>query len=633
MQRLGAIFVLGTTFGTITISAFLYITAVLPLAENREKTIVKEWKMILAESMNGKKIAGEMTAVAISSNKEVIQEFSNHHNHSPLDFIKHTFDKDDAFNDIEFELVDEAGHVLLRSWESASPTHPNHDGDKNYFEWIKANNHHLVADLALTDRGINIVSGTPVYDHNEKEVGIIFIYQGFSNLISYLKQQDKVDYLILKYNQNKQLEAKPSKWFNPDAMALIKKNQYQYKTGKEVGISILEDKALIDLPLINHHGELLGRQVVLMDAEEYLAPINHEKIAIFKDILVIVFIDILINLLVLMTVFRDAIQPLQGANKELQRIVDGDLTTKVSTSSSAKDMRYFFANLEKMRGSLHEMVDIIKISASALTQSANDSFNDVKGMQAKLAGEKSLIDIAITGSETVSEYSVEVGNRANEGAQQVASSAQIIQQNSVEVGRSTELVRSLSVNIKSSGEQVADLINEVSDIELVLNDIKEVAEQTNLLALNAAIEAARAGDHGRGFAVVSDEVRKLAAKTQVTVSEVEGILNKIKAKADAVQAEMNNVSNEAKSVVEVSNKIKEDLTMIEQSSLKVSEQMSSIRGITTQQQSAGAQVRENFKQVDQASVEVIQTAEITLERFEHVLSLSIDLTKKVEHFK
>lgn len=247
--------------------------------------------------------------------------------------------------------------------------------------------------------------------------------------------------------------------------------------------------------------------------------------------------------LFLLLSFLIALQKLASRLLILQESVDtlssgnGDLTLRLPSSHREDELdqiaistNKFIAHLQKLFKEVAEANEICSSEARAILDDASQTMGILDDHVKETDG-------VVTAIEELSATSTEVATHASD----TASSTQVAQQQAeASMGKAstaTNTVEALLNEVSNASERVQDMESYADQIVSVLNVIRDIADQTNLLALNAAIEAARAGEQGRGFAVVADEVRGLAAKTQASTAKVDEMLNQLSnGVASAVQA-------------------------------------------------------------------------------------------------
>ena len=224
-------------------------------------------------------------------------------------------------------------------------------------------------------------------------------------------------------------------------------------------------------------------------------------------------------------------RPIAYAVASARSIAGGDLTQPV-VSTGRDEAGQLLTALGEMQGSLKSTIQQIADASNQLASAAEEltavSDNGSRGLirqndeiqQAATAVTQmtSAVEEVARNAVSTSDASRTTSKQASEGRDQARGAVEAINSATNEIATSTNMVRDLAVQVR--------------DIGKVLDVIRGIAEQTNLLALNAAIEAARAGEQGRGFAVVADEVRALAARTQASTGEIEGMINSVQASAD-----------------------------------------------------------------------------------------------------
>ena len=221
--------------------------------------------------------------------------------------------------------------------------------------------------------------------------------------------------------------------------------------------------------------------------------------------------------------------------------------------------------------------------------------------------------------------------------QSIAASAEdtvkVAKDGEVIVGQSVQEVREIAQRIDESAQSIRTLGKRSTQIGEIVNVINEIAGQTNLLALNAAIEAARAGEQGRGFAVVADEVRKLAERTANSTSEIGDMISAIQSDVERAVTLMNDVTKKVEAGVELSGRAGESLHVIVQSVDGLLEMVRQIASATEEMSATSMEISSDIVQIASSSRETSVSSEQTAKASIELSKLSLDLEAMVNQFK
>ena len=317
-------------------------------------------------------------------------------------------------------------------------------------------------------------------------------------------------------------------------------------------------------------------------------------------------ISMLLSVLVIVIAFATAIivirvignglgGELQYANEIAREIAGGNLAIEVRTA--AGDASSLLASMKAMRDRLRDMVAQIGNSAAQVGQSARElalASNSVAEASRKQSEATSATAAA------VEEMTVGIGQiteNANEASQLSVHSEELSRKGSAVIhGAATEMGK-IADSVEASSAIISTLEQQSSEISAVVNVIKEIADQTNLLALNAAIEAARAGEQGRGFAVVADEVRKLAERTTLSTQEIASTIDKIQnGTKDAVQSMVAGVA-QVRSGTELAQQAGTSIVEIESEAERVVGVVSNITHSLKEQTAASNEIARNIEHI------------------------------------
>jgi methyl-accepting chemotaxis protein len=315
-----------------------------------------------------------------------------------------------------------------------------------------------------------------------------------------------------------------------------------------------------------------------------------------------------------------------------QKIAQGDLT-QVITFSGKDEMGQLRDAFNEMTSEVREILSAVKITAENVGEKVSEVETIANSSrQAVTIQMKETEQVANTITD-MSERAITVVAMAGEAEQAALSGADRSQQAGQVVGNVITDVEQLSEEMNNSMEAVNRLADNSNNISSILGTIKGIAEQTNLLALNAAIEAARAGEQGRGFAVVADEVRTLASRTQGSAEEIDSLIKEVQQNIQRAVDTMAINQTMVNKTVDSSSQVGEALESIQGSMQEIQSKTLEIVSTASNQQQAAKALDNNLSVIRGHGEETVKNVEGTVDAVRQTQSLTESLTQRVERFK
>ncbi len=399
----------------------------------------------------------------------------------------------------------------------------------------------------------------------------------------------------------------------------------------------------------------------VIGASTYLADFNKPAESILKLTLVVIGVAIMIGLFVIWQYASSMAKPINRVVQAMERFAEGDLTQENMSIRSKDEIGKLANAMNQMQAKLKDMIhniaqasDLINTSSKELSQSANEvnmGAEQVAITMNELASgaegqahhsneltslmERFTADLRETNQhgEHIHQSSVEVLGLTNEGSQLMTSS--------------NSQMSKIDGIVQNAVEKVKNLDAQAQEISKLVVVIKDIADQTNLLALNAAIEAARAGEHGKGFAVVADEVRKLAEQVAFSVNDITSIVTNIQQDFDVVTSsledgyqEVKEGTNQIKATSETFSTISNSINDVVESVQLISSNLSKVtedgQKMNSAIQEIAAVAEESAAGVEQTTATTEQTSssmEVMAGKSAQLSTLALELKTLIAQFK
>lgn len=327
-------------------------------------------------------------------------------------------------------------------------------------------------------------------------------------------------------------------------------------------------------------------------------------------------------------------RPLKETANRLKDIAEGegDLTRELSIGR-ADELGAIGTGFNSFLGKLRSLVSQIAALSGDIAEASEKTRQISTLTDVKVQRQLSAIELIATAAQEMTSTAQEVSRSAAKAAEAASDADRSVQSGQTVVEASTKTTEMLHGDLMHAAEMVQALASDSEDINQILNTIRSIAEQTNLLALNAAIEAARAGEQGRGFAVVADEVRNLAMKTQSSTLEIHSMIEKLNNGTQEVVQAMDRSSKRMTESVRHAQGTTSALNAITEAVLLISDMNIQIASAAEEQSMVAEDISRNIENISLAAAEVAKEAEHTAAASEEMSQLSTQQKQLVQQFK
>ncbi|MNJ32446.1 Methyl-accepting chemotaxis protein McpS [compost metagenome] len=329
---------------------------------------------------------------------------------------------------------------------------------------------------------------------------------------------------------------------------------------------------------------------------------------------------------------RSILIPVRQSLLIAERIASNDFSADINVDGR-DELGRLIAALATMQDNLRNAITKIYDSSTQLAATSEEMHAVTEDASKGLLRQTDEIEMAATAVTEMSSAVDEVANNAAEASTAASQASSTAMSGRIKVDETVVAINHMVSTVESTSADVKELAVMASDISTVLDVIRAIAEQTNLLALNAAIEAARAGEAGRGFAVVADEVRALAHRTQQSTQEIEKMISNIQAGSNAAVTSMDHSSVQAGKTLLLAQAAGAALAEITESISHINDRNLQIATAAEEQSQVARQVDQNLVSIRDLSTQSATGSHQTSLASGELSVLAVDLNHLVKQFK
>ncbi|MBX8614701.1 methyl-accepting chemotaxis protein [Pseudomonas cichorii] len=427
-----------------------------------------------------------------------------------------------------------------------------------------------------------------------------------------------------------------------DSIIALQEAYNAFMPGLQDEISLIEQRKLDEARMLSN--TMLSLQGDLMDMQvQLLRELNKQSAATAVEAagtsynqtriiaLSAIALALALTLLLAWRLSVSIIHPVRHALHIANTIAEGDLTEQTIPQGKDEPAQLLMM-LGRMRSNLHGTIDQIYAAATQLSQSVQEMGTIAEASALNLQMQNNEIEQAAVAVNQMSQAAVEVAGNASNTVTESEASNLAAAQGRDRLSATISSIKELTSNVLDSSHQAEGLAERTQNISSILDVIRAIANQTNLLALNAAIEAARAGEAGRGFAVVADEVRSLAQRTSASTTEIEGLINGVQQSTQETANALRHTATQANQTLEQAAATGEALTVIISSTTTINDRNLMIASAAEQQAQVAGEVDRNLSSIRDLSSQTASGAQQTTVASNALSMLATDLNMMVQRF-
>ena len=307
--------------------------------------------------------------------------------------------------------------------------------------------------------------------------------------------------------------------------------------------------------------------------------------------------------------------------------------TALAREDVPAEIAHMASSFNAMMSAFRKMIRNVKTSSSQLSDSAEDMATITHAMDNGVTRQQQETEQLANALDEMSAAVKEVASNAATAAEAAVIADEEGKKGLEVIDRTESGISALATEFSETAEIISELSNESENIGTVLNVIRGIAEQTNLLALNAAIEAARAGEQGRGFAVVADEVRTLAQRSQESTEEIQTIVERLQSTAESAVSAMTRSKTGTEKNVEQSRQAAATLHSIIDAVSKIKDMNLSIATASEEQAAVSTEINNSVKNINEVTAETAQNSQQTMSAGKSLNEISTDMNNLVKDFR